>query len=207
MFLVISAFDQKHYLAELIRNVHSILDQRGYSLELKIPHRDYSTVGQTISYSYVVKNTGNVSLAGPFTVSDDKTTVSCPNTASLAPGASITCSASYTITQADLDAGLGQSRLDPARIGVAATPDHQHPRHTALRQGIAGDLRLDVFVLVSQVGRIAKLDVRMNQVVEHQDLDRLAAPIGPAFWNRKDMALVRAPCSFSCCVVRLTRHL
>jgi ribose transport system substrate-binding protein len=46
IFLVISAFDQKHYLAELIRNVHGVLEQHGYALELKIPSRDYSTVSQ-----------------------------------------------------------------------------------------------------------------------------------------------------------------
>jgi ribose transport system substrate-binding protein len=46
VFLVISAFDQKHYLAELIRNVHGVLEQRGYALDLKIPYRDYSTVSQ-----------------------------------------------------------------------------------------------------------------------------------------------------------------
>src|SRR4051812_48615467 len=38
----------------------------------------YSAVGQSISYSYLVTNTGNVSLAGPVTVTDDKATVSCP---------------------------------------------------------------------------------------------------------------------------------
>ena len=66
----------------------------------------YNAVDQVISYSYLVTNNGNVTLAGPFTVSDDKATdESCPVTASLAPGASITCTASYTITQADLDAG------------------------------------------------------------------------------------------------------
>ena len=65
----------------------------------------YSALNQSIQYSYVVKNTGNVTLAGPFTVADDKATVSCPATTSLAPGASITCTATYTITQADLDAG------------------------------------------------------------------------------------------------------
>jgi uncharacterized repeat protein (TIGR01451 family) len=32
----------------------------------------YDEVGDVISYSYLVKNTGNVTLAGPVTVSDDK---------------------------------------------------------------------------------------------------------------------------------------
>ena len=65
----------------------------------------YNTVGQTISYCYVVKNTGNVTLNGPITVTDDKiATVTCP-AGNLAPGASITCTGSYTITQQDLDNG------------------------------------------------------------------------------------------------------
>ena len=38
----------------------------------------YSTVGQSISYGYLVTNTGNVRLAGPVTVADDKATVTCP---------------------------------------------------------------------------------------------------------------------------------
>lgn len=45
VFLVIPAFDQKHYVAELVRNMHNVLEQHGFALELKIPHRDYSTVG------------------------------------------------------------------------------------------------------------------------------------------------------------------
>src|SRR5262249_54348718 len=55
--------------------------------------------------TYVVTNTGNVTLLGQVTVTDDRLIVLCPPTSSLAPGASITCTASYSVTQADLDAG------------------------------------------------------------------------------------------------------
>ncbi len=76
------------------------------SLDKTATPTSYDAVGQKISYSYKLTNVGNVTLSGPFTVSDDKSTdESCPPTSSLAPGASITCSASYTIKQSDLDAG------------------------------------------------------------------------------------------------------
>ena len=66
----------------------------------------YDAAGQVITYSYTVTNTGNVTLPGPFSVTDDRLpTVVCPATASLAPAASVTCTASHTITQADIDAG------------------------------------------------------------------------------------------------------
>jgi hypothetical protein len=65
----------------------------------------YDHVGQVIVYTYTLTNTANVTLAGPFTVTDDRTTVTCPSTATLVPGASLTCGATYTITQADLDVG------------------------------------------------------------------------------------------------------
>ncbi len=65
----------------------------------------YSKVGDTIAYSYVIKNTGNATLNGPFTVTDDKVTVTCPADNALAPNATVSCTAAYTITQADLDAG------------------------------------------------------------------------------------------------------
>ena len=66
----------------------------------------FSTVGRLVTYSYRVTNTGNVTL-NPVTVTDPMTglsAINCP-TSSLAPGVSETCTATYTTTQADLDAG------------------------------------------------------------------------------------------------------
>jgi uncharacterized repeat protein (TIGR01451 family) len=67
----------------------------------------YDSVGDVITYSYQLTNTGNVVLSAPFTVDDDKApVVTCPLTPIiLAPGDSITCTANYTIMQADLYAG------------------------------------------------------------------------------------------------------
>jgi len=65
----------------------------------------FNWVGEVISYSYELTNTGDVTLVGPFTVTDDKATVVCPDTASLAPTESLTCTASYTILLTDVLAG------------------------------------------------------------------------------------------------------
>ncbi len=64
----------------------------------------YATVGQTIPYSFVVRNTGNVTVASIVITDPVAGTVTCSPT-SLAPLAQVTCTASRTVTQADLDAG------------------------------------------------------------------------------------------------------
>jgi ELWxxDGT repeat protein len=71
----------------------------------------FSSVGQVITYNFVLTNNGNAALTGPLTITDSKMTVSCPeiNTVgnlngNLDPGESITCSGIYTINEADLSA-------------------------------------------------------------------------------------------------------
>ncbi|MFT3860586.1 GEVED domain-containing protein [Micropruina sp.] len=64
-----------------------------------------NTVGSTIAYTFLVTNTGNVTLSSVGVTDAKVGTVSCPAT-SLLPGASTTCTASYTLTQADVDAGV-----------------------------------------------------------------------------------------------------
>jgi uncharacterized repeat protein (TIGR01451 family) len=72
----------------------------------------YAAVGGSIAYDFLVTNTGNVTVAG-ISVTDTQSApatqanlsaVTCP-APSLAPLATETCSATYTVTQADLDHG------------------------------------------------------------------------------------------------------
>jgi len=68
-----------------------------------------AAVGDTVTYSFKVTNTGNVtinhlSIADTFSGDQPLGTITCPVT-TLAPLASTTCTATYHVTQADLDAG------------------------------------------------------------------------------------------------------
>jgi hypothetical protein len=86
----------------------------------------YSAVGDVITYEYVLTNTGNMSISA-LTVTDDHiASVTCP-VVTLAPGASATCTASYTVTQADLDAGsvtnIAQGTGTPAQRPLPPTTD------------------------------------------------------------------------------------
>ncbi|MEZ5176678.1 MAG: hypothetical protein R2823_10850 [Acidimicrobiia bacterium] len=70
---------------------------------------DYDTVGDTLGYGIVVVNTGNTTLVD-VAVADptaDGGVVECSpaQPAALLPGASLPCTATHTVTQADLDHG------------------------------------------------------------------------------------------------------
>ncbi len=72
----------------------------------------YAAAGEVIAYAFTATNAGNVTVAAPYGVADDRSTNEhCPATpATLAPGASVTCSATYTITAADVSAGSVTNR-------------------------------------------------------------------------------------------------
>ncbi|WP_182378280.1 DUF11 domain-containing protein [Nocardioides sp. WS12] len=70
-------------------------------------------VGETMTYTFVATNTGNVTLSDvvieetAFTGSGSVSAIDCAPAAPsvLAPGASMECTATYVVTQADVDAG------------------------------------------------------------------------------------------------------
>jgi len=63
----------------------------------------YKQVGEVINYTYVVTNSGTITMTG-VAVTDDKAVVDCLGITTLIPGASMTCHATYTITPADVNA-------------------------------------------------------------------------------------------------------
>ncbi len=87
-----------------------------------------NTAGSTIGYSFLVTNTGNVTLTG-IAVNDallDATAVCAATT--LAPGASTTCTGTHTITQAEINAGTVNNSATatgtpPTGPAVTSPPD------------------------------------------------------------------------------------
>jgi uncharacterized repeat protein (TIGR01451 family) len=71
--------------------------------------QDGVTLGDHISYTYIVTNTGNVNLSSVAVNDPTGGSVTCPDltAAGLAPGASVTCTedVAYQVTQSDVDAG------------------------------------------------------------------------------------------------------
>ncbi|GAB4460791.1 MAG: hypothetical protein Kow0070_17470 [Anaerolineales bacterium] len=100
----------------------------GPSLTLSVQAQSgtFDSVGQTIAFRYTVTNSGTTVLAGPVTVTDAKIpAVSCPavNTVgnlndALDPAETLDCVASYSITQADLNAASVTSTATASAGGI-----------------------------------------------------------------------------------------
>ena len=94
--------------AEAETEAEVILEQNRELILITIADRtNYDRVGQTITFTYEIVNNGNVPL-GPaqFTIDDvllDAPLNCGPEASDLLPTDSITCTAIYTVTQADLD--------------------------------------------------------------------------------------------------------
>jgi len=99
--------------------------QPGISIVKGASPKEKVRVGQVVTYRFVITNTGDVTLTNvhpnetEFTGSGEMSEVSCPDAAkSLAPGESVTCTATYTITKTDVKAG----RVDNTATATGTNP-------------------------------------------------------------------------------------
>ena len=150
----------------------------------------YDHVGQVISYSYLVTNTGNVTLPGPFSVTDNKLpTVTCPATASLAPGASITCTASHTVIQADLDTGaivnvasvsngVVTSPRDTVRVEAVQKPSLVVVK-SSLTTSLSAPQTVHYSYLVTNTGNVTVTGIALSDDNDNNDLSCPATTLAP----------------------------
>jgi uncharacterized repeat protein (TIGR01451 family) len=85
----------------------------------------YDNVGQTVTYTYVITNNGAATL-GPaqFTVADTglSAPINCGGaTTTLAPNTTVTCTATYTITQADMNVASIATSATASGGGVSSS--------------------------------------------------------------------------------------
>jgi hypothetical protein len=109
--------------------------------------------GETISYTFTVTNTGNVTLTD-VVVSDSKVTVDCGSfDGTLDPGEFIVCTGTYILLQSDVDAGQVYNSAtvtgnDPQDVTVTDTDDNTEPLPKAasidlVKEGTWNDLNSD----------------------------------------------------------------
>lgn len=106
------------------------------TLEKSSTTTEITRAGQQVPYEFLVTNTGNTTLTG-LSIDDqltapsdpaDLSAIDCP-AGDLAPGASVTCTATYTVTQADVDNG---SVDNTATAGGTPPATHSDPNPPAV---------------------------------------------------------------------------
>ena len=114
------------------------IEKRTNGQDADLPPGPTVLVGQTVSWTYLVTNTGEVGLTG-IAVTDDKgVAVSCPKTA-LEPGESMTCTASGTATIGQYNNSGTVAGTPPSGPAVTASdPSHYF--------GAKGDIGIEKLV-------------------------------------------------------------
>ena len=151
-----------------------------------------SAAGATVTYSFVVHNTGNVSLSAlaidetSFSGSGGVTAISTPTCApvalggKLAPNATTTCTATYQVTQADINSGAGidntatasglaPNATDPtvspessASVDVAQNPQLTIVKSVAPSNALILNQVLTYSFLVTNTGNVTVTNIAIN---------------------------------------------
>lgn len=157
-------------------------------------------LGDTIEYTFEIENTGNVTLSGVVLadVLPGVTTpvVVWPGTAGvLAPGATATATANYTLTQADIDAGsvtntATVSALTPAGAPFSASSDPEVTDTATRTRGIevrkvdsgagggVGDV-ISYAIEIENTGNTTLTDVTLTDTMPGLTLSALTWPGAP----------------------------
>ena len=107
-------------------DVHVVVaDHAGPALSLQARETSagFSAAGDVVAFAYVLTNTGGQTLHVLAVTDDHVAAPSCP-AASIAPGAAETCTGSFRVSQAEVDAGSLRTTVSAAGTGVASATVH-----------------------------------------------------------------------------------
>ncbi|MCT1478396.1 hypothetical protein M3C17_10065, partial [Microbacterium sp. p3-SID336] len=127
-----------------------------------------TTVGQMLTYSFVVTNDGNVALKDvtvdetEFSGEGELSSIECPDdAANLLPGQVIVCTATYTTTQGDVDSGLLTNTATATGVPPAGAPPVSPPSTV--------DVPFDGATTLGIEKRATTVDVNRNGVADLGD--------------------------------------
>jgi uncharacterized repeat protein (TIGR01451 family) len=124
-----------------------------------------ATPGDLISYNIVVENTGNQTLSSIVVADPLIANLACPGT-TLAPGEQMTCTGTYAITQANIDAGavVNTASADSAQTDPPVTDSHTVPLDRNPRLSITKDGVLDLGDTDADVGDIISYEIIVTNI-------------------------------------------
>jgi uncharacterized repeat protein (TIGR01451 family) len=161
-----------------------------------------NTAGQRVTYSFVVTNTGNVTLKNvkvndtTFSGTGQLSAVDCP-TATLVAGQVETCTATYTVTQADVNAGtltntanvvgtppdgtpLVPVPSNPVTVTIPASPALSIVKTADVQAGAVGE-KITYTFTVTNTGNVTIADPQVTDTgfTGHGTLSAVVCPTGP----------------------------
>jgi uncharacterized repeat protein (TIGR01451 family)/LPXTG-motif cell wall-anchored protein len=176
----------------------------GLAIAKTVDPTTVDAAGQTVTYTFAVTNTGNATVSGisinetDFTGSGILSAISCPPTA-LAPHDQLSCSATYVVTQQDMDAGSVSNTATATGLDPAGSPVSSDPSKVTFTVAAAPALALvktaHATTADSKVGQKVQYDflitntgnVTVNDVTAEEDaftgtgsLDAPTCPAGAA---------------------------
>ena len=96
-------------------------DNPDLSIEKRVTETTYGAVGDILHYTIVATNVGNVTLHNVVVTDPKVSGLICGDGTNLAPGGSIICNATHTVTQADITAGHYLNTACVTATGLDAT--------------------------------------------------------------------------------------
>jgi uncharacterized repeat protein (TIGR01451 family) len=115
--------DTSHYFG-VVTGIE--FEKRTNGIDAKTPTGPLIKIGSEVTWTYVVKNTSNITLTNIVVTDDQEGAISCPST-SLAPNAIMTCSATGIAIEGQYaNEGTVTAATSPAEFGPLTASDPSH---------------------------------------------------------------------------------